>query len=325
MEAYDAAMATSSPVAIGAKRTMAGSVADGVARYLVSDAFKALATSSQSMRRAILERFRAKHGDKRLATLRADQLGQSISKLAPFAQRNWRKTLRGLMKWAKSERLIETDPAAGVELTKAARSLGHMTWGEEQIGAYREHHKLGSMARLALELLLNIAARRGDAYLLGRQHNKRKGRLEWRPSKTRSTTGKLLSVPTTVELQAALHATPTNGLTFLTTDYGKSFASAAAFGNKFADWCKDAGLGTVQCDDGRTRSYRAHGLRKAACRRLAEAGCTAPEIMAVSGHSTLAQVQIYIEEVDREKMAKTAMAKVTRKARKGTRIVKTGT
>jgi hypothetical protein len=35
---------------------------------------------------------------------------------------------------------------------------------------------------------------------------------------------------------------PVYALTFLTTDYAKPFASAAAFGNKFAGWCKQAGL-----------------------------------------------------------------------------------
>jgi hypothetical protein len=45
------------------------------------------------------------------------------------------------------------------------------------------------------------------------------------------------------------------------------------------------------------------GLRKAACKALAHARCTALEIMAVGGHSTLAQVQVYIDEVDQERMA----------------------
>src|SRR5258705_9644309 len=36
-----------------------------------------------------------------------------------------------------------------------------------------------------------------------------------------------------------------------------------------------------------------HGLRKAAGRRLAEAGCTAHEIMAVLGHKTLAEAERY--------------------------------
>ena len=69
-------------------------------------------------------------------------------------------------------------------------------------------------------------------------------------------------------------------LTFLVNDYSRPFASAAAFGNKFADWCSAAGLKPVLCDDGRVRSFRGHGLRKAALTRAAHAGCTGPELMA---------------------------------------------
>jgi hypothetical protein len=47
-------------------------------------------------------------------------------------------------------------------------------------------------------------------------------------------------------------------LTFLTNDYRRPFASAAAFGNKFADWCGAAGLQAVECDDGKIRNFRAH-------------------------------------------------------------------
>lgn len=63
------------------------------------------------------------------------------------------------------------------------------------------------------------------------------------------------------------------------------------------------------CEDGQVRNYRAHGLRKAACKQLAHAGCTASEIMAVSGHSTLSGVQIYLNEVEQERLAEAAMAK----------------
>ena len=40
-----------------------------------------------------------------------------------------------------------------------------MTWLEPQIAQYRAHHQLGTVARLAIELLLNIAARRHDVPL----------------------------------------------------------------------------------------------------------------------------------------------------------------
>jgi integrase len=122
----------------------------------------------------------------------------------------------------------------------------------------------------------------------------------------------MITVSLLPELQAAITAMPvSDALTFLTNDYGKPFASAAAFGNKFADWCEAAELKPVTCDDGKVRSYRIHGLRKAACCQLAYAGCTAAEIMAVSGHSTLAQVQVYIDEANRKRLADAAILKVS--------------
>ena len=51
---------------------------------------------------------------------------------------------------------------------------------------------------------------------------------------------------------------------------------------------------------------------KVACRRLAEAGCTTPEIMAVSGHRTLAQVQVYVDAFDRAQAANPAIMKLTK-------------
>jgi integrase/recombinase XerD len=67
-------------------------------------------------------------------------------------------------------------------------ATGHMTWLAPQIAQYREFHKLGTVARLALELLLNSAARRHDAHVIGEQHI-RDAKLCWRPHKTLRTTG----------------------------------------------------------------------------------------------------------------------------------------
>src|SRR5262249_5088117 len=145
-----------------------------------------------------------------------------------------------------------SDPTEGVSAAKPlVRSKGHMTWGEEQITAYRAKHQLGTTARLAIELLLNVAARRGDAHRLGVQHIKY-GKLTWRPNKTIRSTGKELSIRILPELQRALDAMPARdaALALLLNDYGKPFASAAAFGNKFADWCKQAGLEPIHCPDG---------------------------------------------------------------------------
>jgi integrase len=52
-----------------------------------------------------------------------------------------------------------------------------------------------------------------------------------------------------------------------------------------------------------------HGLRKAACRRLAEAGCSANEIMAISGHATMKELVRYTAAADQARLARNAMAK----------------
>src|SRR6185437_4528324 len=101
----------------------------------------------------------------------------------------------------------------GVKLGKKAKSQGHMTWLESQVEQYRQRHALGTTARLALELLLNIAARRYDAHEIGEQHviiSNRDGikKLAWRPHKTIHTTGKLLKIRMLPSLQAAVDAMP---------------------------------------------------------------------------------------------------------------------
>jgi integrase len=80
----------------------------------------------------------------------------------------------------------------------------------------------------------------------------------------------------------------------------------------FSQWMRDAitaaGL-PLECQP--------HGLRKAAGRRLAEAGCTAHEIMAVLGHKTLAEAERYTREADQARLAEGAVAKLEgRKANK---------
>jgi len=51
----------------------------------------------------------------------------------------------------------------------------------------------------------------------------------------------------------------------------------------------------------------AHDLRKAACRRLAEAGNTAPQILSISGHRPLEDVQTYLQAANRLGLAHEAL------------------
>src|SRR5262249_59823109 len=145
MDCYEAAMAQAAPVVIGAKRTKPGTVNEAVARYLGSAAFtQQLAPSSQAMRRRILERLRVEHGDKRLRKLEAQHVARLLGKLRPWVQRNCFKTLRGLIAFALTERLIEIDPTAGVKLAKVKDTGGVKKRSLERIEQYRTTHKIGT-------------------------------------------------------------------------------------------------------------------------------------------------------------------------------------
>jgi integrase/recombinase XerD len=297
-----------------------GSVDAVIKCYLVDPSFtENLSEATQNMRRPILKRFQEfktpsgfRYGEAPIAELpnKQQRIKDVLKGLTPAAQKNFLKTLRGFIVYAVAKDHIKIDPTIGIRADKPPRkSLGHMTWGDEQIDQYRERHAVGTVARAALELALNIAARRYDVHQIGRPQLK-DGKLVWRPNKTARTTGKTLTVGVLPELREAIEALPKNdSLIFLTTDYGRPFKSAAAFGNKFADWCRAAGLRPIRCDDGRVRSFRIHGLRKASLTRLALDGCTGPELLAISGHSSLAQVEPYIQAASQIRLAEAALRK----------------
>jgi integrase len=52
----------------------------------------------------------------------------------------------------------------------------------------------------------------------------------------------------------------------------------------------------------------AHGLRKAAATRLADAGCSASQIAAITGHKTLVEVSHYTRAADQRRLAQQALA-----------------
>jgi integrase len=215
--------------------------------------------------------------------------------------------LRSFFRWCEQRKLLRTEPTWGIRL-KLPKSDGHHTWSEDEIAAFEAHHAVGSKARLALALGLFTAQRRGDVVKIGRQHI-RDGVLAVRQQKT----GASLAIPIHPELAAIIAATPAVGqLTLLTTKSGRSY-SACVFSEQFCAWCDAAGL-PQQCVF--------HGLRKAAARRLAEAGCTAHEIAALTGHASLREIERYTRAADQASMARRAMAKTAAREQSGMESVK---
>ncbi len=199
--------------------------------------------------------------------------------------------LRILMRFALDEGWRRDDPTHGVRRLRVPTD-GFHTWTEAEIAAFEAHWAVGSRARLAMALLLYTGQRRSDMIRMGRQHLK-DGCLHLRQQKT----GTRLAIPVHPRLAEVLAASAPDQMTFLLTQPGAPFTSAG-FGNWFADRVREAGL---------PGACAAHGLRKAAARRLAEAGCSAHEIMAITGHRSLKEVAVYTQAADQLRLAGRAM------------------
>lgn len=297
MDAYQAGLHGNAAVReIGSERTKPGTVNAAIVGYYNSEEWALLKPSTQKARRNILSLFRKEHGDKRISKLTKRPLAAILAKRKPFAAKNWLKTLRGLCQYSVTAGLMSDDPTLIITLKKTQTS-GFHSWTDQEIEQFEKHHAVGTTPRLALGLLLYTSQRRSDVVRLGRQHI-RNGTISVRQDKT----GTDVTFPVHTDLLHIIESTPSGHLNFLVTKFGKPF-SAAGFGNWFADRCDEAGM---------PRCCRAHGLRKAACRRLAEAGATAPEIVSISGHLSLKEVERYIAAADRKIMARSGMEKVQR-------------
>jgi integrase len=283
---------------LGQSRSKPGTVAAAVAGYFASSAFAGLAASTRMTRRRVLERFRVDHGDKGIATLGRVHVERMIEAKAakPGTALNFLVALRALMRHAVLVGLCAEDPTAGVRGPKF-RSAGFYTWTEQDIAAFEDKHPIGSRARLALALLLYTAQRRADVVKMGRQHV-RDGLIHIRQSKT----GKTLAIPLHPELRAALDAAAADNMTFLTAANGRPL-HPDSFSHWFKRKCREAGL---------PAGASAHGLRKAACRRLAELGCSANVIASISGHSTLREISRYTAAADQVRLARQGIEALTR-------------
>ena len=212
MAAYQAALAASAPRAdIGERRNAPGTVAALVAAYANSARFKhEIAPETRRTQWAILQRFRDEHGEKRVGTLRREHVVAILSGKKPHPRRNWLRAVRPMMQFAVSIGMIAVDPTRDIKTSVKTKGDGFRPWGEEEIAAFRQHHAIGTRARLAFELLLCTVQRRGDVIRMGPQHL-RDGLLHVHQQKT----GEKLKLPILPELQAALDAAPSGHLTFL--------------------------------------------------------------------------------------------------------------
>lgn len=286
--------------AISAAKIERGTLDDLIARFKATTKWKKKGERTMYKQARILERFAdrkdqkgRRYGNRPVAKVTVIWLDKILAGMSatPAAANELRKVLAGVMDHAIRLGWRTENPARLTDVYK--EGPGFHTWTEAEIEQYRAKHELGTMARLALELALNTAARRCNVATLTRD-DIQNGRIVVDHAKGNENT----SVEMLPMAKAALEALPAAPIKFLvTTQHGKPF-SVAGLGNRMRKWCDDAGL----------KNCSMHGLRKAVSRRIAESGGTDAEGMAITGHKKAATFVKYRAKANRSKLADAAMS-----------------
>lgn len=280
----------------GAERATPGTFDDLITRFYSSVAWKNIPKeSTKATYRGELERFRAKYGKRMVATMSARAVNGLMEKMAdtPAAANNLLKRLRTLFDYAILLGMRRDNPAKAVKSVKA-KGDGFHEWTEDEIEQYEARHPVGTKARLALEIFVCTAQRRSDAATMG-EDPKKLGYVKVRQLKTDA----LLSIRIHRDLRAAIAACPSGKPTFLVSERGAPYTKES-LGNWFKKQCVAAGL--PHCS--------AHGLRKAASRRMAELGLSNQLIKSITGHVTDSEVARYTKNADQARRADTAMTEM---------------
>lgn len=284
---------------VGASRTRPGTVDALCVTYLRTPGYRALAPASKRREANEIERIRLLVGGAMVADFERRHIVQLVGERAdtPASANHLLKMWRKLFKFAIEIGMRADNPARDVEMYRTSPD-GFHTWTEEEIAAFFERHEAGTVAHTAVSLMLYTGAARVDACKLG-WGNLRGARLVYRRQKTEGRSEIEIDIPIHEALAEVLARLPRDQKTFLATRTGDA-RSPNGLGNQMRKWCDAAGLPACS----------AHGLRKACARRLAEAGATAHEIMAVTGHATMKEAERYTRAAARSSMADRAMEKL---------------
>lgn len=280
---------------------VSGGLAVAVQGYKKSDNWKiGLKLGTRNSRRPMLDEVAQTYGFASSKDLRKEHIEKDLSRFTGHPRNSHLKMWRGFCKWMVEHYNLDADPSDGIMRSKTPKSDGHIPWHQNQIAQYREYWAIGTMERLAFELIFWTGARISDAIRLGERNVDEDGWLSFVQQKT----GGGVDIPFDRDLpdfaecyaddlamlRQAINARNERHLTFLHTQAGASRSPKSA-SQWFAAKAREAGI------KGRT----AHGLRKSRAIALAEAQGTAPQIGAWTGHESLKEIERYIKKFDKRR------------------------
>jgi integrase len=272
-----------------------GTVGFVVDRYLASEAYITRSESTRRHYRVTLDQLRDICGRALIGDLKERHIRQLRQRFAASSTADLAvMLLRTLWSFAKEELAMDLGPNPAAEIKQRhKRAWSHEPWPDDVIERFEAHATPTPSAQLALLLLLFTGQRASDVVRMRWNDYNGEG-IAVRQLKT----GAKLWIPCHSRLKEALKRTERKSEFILTTRYGKGY-SAHGLCNMIAD--ATARLGAKECT--------AHGLRCNAATALAEAGSSIHQIMAITGHQTLRQAQLYARHVEQRRLAQEAISR----------------
>ena len=274
---------------------VAPTVASVAELYQRSDRWNNLAENSRKLYRLTLNKVVEEFGDFPLEDVTRARVLDVLDDIPGGASRNMFVAVVGvLFKFARYRDMTTADPAKDIPKSPTGE---HQPWPESLLKAALASED--QTVRLAVHLLYYTGQRIGDVCKM-RWGDIEAGKIVVTPQKTKRFK-KVLKIHQHEALAAELAQTPKRGMAILAKPSGRPWAAQTIL-LKLQAFAEGHGAGRIVT----------HGLRKNAVIALLEAGCTIPEVQAVTGQS-VEMVMHYAAKVDQGRLSEAAILKMERK------------
>ena len=263
--------------------------------YLDCAHFEGLRESTKAENKRECRYIRARWGTKPVDRLEACHVlkWQDELKKLPGKANNMLACVKMLLKFGRGRKF--KTPAYDEILEIKELKIGELRgWTEAELAKFEAKWEVGTRERLIYALALYTGQRKADLLAMTRAHID-VGFIGVAQQKT----GVRLAIPIHRRLSEAIDAMDVQGLALIARLDGQPLRSRELH-DVFASATQSAGLeGCVL-----------HGLRKAATRRLIEAGASDAEVMAITGHETAEMLKLYSKGKNQKRLATQAMLKL---------------
>jgi integrase len=294
--AYEAANAALLTPAAASNRVrfLPGSFGWAVEQFMASPAYAARAHNTRVQDKRVFDELRMTFGAGMLRDLR----DRHVKNIRDYFRQKFSTSIadsavsRVSVLWQFADQHLNIDLGANptVGITRLHKVLHeHAPWPDDVIAAF-EAHAPGHL-RLAVMLLLYTGQRRSDVV-----------KMRWSQfdgdviEVAQQKTGEYVAIPCHHRLKAILAALPRRSEFILTGERGQPY-QGGSLSVMVRNQLRAIGI----------HGYSVHGLRKNAAQALAEAQCSIPEIMAITGHRSPGMAMHYAKRAEKKRLAKSAM------------------